>query len=109
MIARPGYAVAADVLPVVAYACVLQGVYTMLVGPIFLRRRTAILPLLTVASALTSVGLNILLIPRIGVMGAAWSTLVAYGLFATLTYLVARRCTPCGSMPTAWWPSRPSA
>lgn len=94
VIARPGYAVAAQVLPVVAFACVLQGVYTMLVGPIFLRRRTALLPALTVASAAANVLINIILIPRIGVMGAAWATLTAYALFASLTFLVARRIYP---------------
>jgi O-antigen/teichoic acid export membrane protein len=94
VIARPGYAVAAQVLPVVAFASVMQGVYTMLVGPIFLRRRTALLPLLTVASAATNVLINLYLIPRIGVMGSAWATLAAYSLFAALTFAVSRRVYP---------------
>jgi O-antigen/teichoic acid export membrane protein len=53
-----------------------------------------VLPLLTVSSAATSIGLNVLLIPRIGVMGAAWSTLAAYGLMAVLTFTVARTTYP---------------
>ena len=94
VIAKPGYALSAQVLPIVAVASVCQGMYTMLVGVIFLRRRTAMLPLLTVTSAGVNVLMNIVLIPRIGVLGAAWSTLTAYALFATLTLLVARRMYP---------------
>ena len=94
VIAPPEYGVAATVLPVVALASVCQGLYTMFVGAIFLRRRTAVLPLLTVSSAAASIGLNVLLIPRIGVMGAAWSTLAAYGLMAVLTFAVARTAYP---------------
>jgi O-antigen/teichoic acid export membrane protein len=91
---RQAYAVAADVVPVIAFACAAQGTYTMLVGPIFLRRRTGFLPLMTVSSAVANVGLNIVLVPRIGVIGAAWATLGAYALFALLTYLYARRVYP---------------
>lgn len=91
---RQAYEVAAEVLPVIAFACACQGIYTMLVGPIFLRRRTSVLPVLTVTSALANVGTNILLVPRLGVMGAAWATLAAYALFALLTYLYARRVYP---------------
>jgi O-antigen/teichoic acid export membrane protein len=91
---RQAYAVAAEVLPVIAFASACQGIYTMLVGPIFLRRRTAALPFLTVTSAVANIGTNIALVPRIGVMGAAWATLVAYALFAVLTYLYARRVYP---------------
>lgn len=91
---RQAYEVAAEVLPVIAFACACQGIYTMLVGPIFLRRRTAVLPFLTVTSAVVNVGANILLVPRLGVMGAAWATLAAYALFALLTYVYARRVYP---------------
>lgn len=94
IIARPGYEVAAQVIPVVAFASVAQALYIMLVGPIFLRRQTAVLPILTVASAATNVLMNVLLIPRIGVMGAAWATLAAYLLFAVLTFILAQRIYP---------------
>ena len=70
VIANPGYAVAAQVLPVVAFGAACQAVYTMLVGIIFLRRRTKQLPLITMVSAVANVVLNVLLIPIYGVMGA---------------------------------------
>lgn len=85
---------AARVTPVVAYASVAYGIYYMVVSVIFLRRRTRALPLLTMAAGAANVGLNLLLIPRIGVMGAAWATLVGYGLLAALTIWYARRVYP---------------
>jgi O-antigen/teichoic acid export membrane protein len=94
VIARPSYEMAADVLPVVAVGSAFQAMYTMLVGLIFLRRRTGYLPLITMVSAAVNVGLNLLLIPRFGIMGAAWTTLVAYVLFAVLTWQFARRVYP---------------
>ncbi len=94
VLARPGYEVAAVVLPIVAFASAFQGIYTMFVSVIFLRRRTLILPLITAASAAANIGLNLLLIPIFGVVGAAWSTLAAYVLFAALTYAAASRIYP---------------
>jgi O-antigen/teichoic acid export membrane protein len=94
VLARPGYEVAAVVLPIVAFASAFQGLYTMFVSVIFLRRRTVILPLITAASAAVNIGLNLLLIPILGVVGAAWSTLAAYVLFAALTYVAASRMYP---------------
>ncbi len=86
--------VAATVIPVVAAASLVYGLYFMIVSTIFLRRRTAGLPLLTLAAAAANVGANIVLIPRIGVMGAAWSTLIGYGVLTALTWWYATRSYP---------------
>jgi O-antigen/teichoic acid export membrane protein len=86
--------VAAEVIPIVAAASLVYGLYFMLVSVVFLRRRTAGLPLLTLAAGAANVGANLLLIPRLGVMGAAWSTLVGYAVLAALTGWYARRDFP---------------
>ena len=85
------YAGAVDVIRVVAFASVLQGLYTMLVTVVFLSKRTGRLALLTLSSALLNVALNLVLIPSLGIMGAAWSTLAAYAFFAAATWWYARR------------------
>ena len=92
--ADPRYAVAAQVMPIIAFGAACQAAYTMLVGIVFLRRQTKYLPAITVASAVANVGLNLLLIPLLGVIGAALTTLVAYLVFAALTYVFARRMYP---------------
>jgi O-antigen/teichoic acid export membrane protein len=86
--------VAATVIPVVAAASVVYGLYFMLVSTVFLRRRTAGLPILTLVAGAANVGANVLLIPVIGVMGAAWSTLIGYGALTALTWWYAKRSFP---------------
>jgi O-antigen/teichoic acid export membrane protein len=85
---------AVDVIPVVAVASLAHGLYFMVVSTIFLRRRTAGLPLLTLLAGLANVGVNALLIPRLGIMGAAWATLVGYCVLAAATWWYAARAYP---------------
>jgi O-antigen/teichoic acid export membrane protein len=85
---------AARVTPVVALASTAYGLYYIVVSAIFLARRTRVLPLLTIAAGAANVGLNVLLIPRIGIMGAAWATLAGYAMLATLSIWYARRVFP---------------
>jgi O-antigen/teichoic acid export membrane protein len=94
VVARPGYEEAADILPIVAFASVLQGMYIMFVTVVFLMKRTGRLAGITVTSALLNVFLNFVLIPRFGIAGAAWATFGAYLFFAGSTYLFARRMYP---------------
>jgi O-antigen/teichoic acid export membrane protein len=86
--------VAATVIPIVAAASLVYGLYFMLVATVFLRRRTAGLPILTLVAGVANVGANVLLIPAIGVMGAAWSTLIGYGVLTALTWWYAARGFP---------------
>jgi O-antigen/teichoic acid export membrane protein len=86
--------VAATVIPIVAAASLVYGLYFMLVATVFLRRRTAGLPILTLIAGAANVAANILLIPAIGVMGAAWSTLIGYGVLTALTWWYAARSFP---------------
>jgi len=89
-----GASVAAVVTPLIAVACLVQGFYFMAVSPIFLQRRTAILPIFTLAGGALNVGLNILLIPMIGVVGAGWSTIAGYAALTAGTLWYARRGYP---------------
>ncbi|HEX2194082.1 MAG TPA: oligosaccharide flippase family protein [Candidatus Limnocylindria bacterium] len=86
--------VAADVVPVVAAASLVYGLYFMLVSTIFLRHRTGILPLMTLVAGMVNVGANVILIPSLGLMGAAWSTLIGYSALTALTWWYAARAFP---------------
>jgi O-antigen/teichoic acid export membrane protein len=94
LVARPGYEAAADVLPVIAFASVIQGAYTMFVTVVFFVKRTGPLAFITFGSAALNVLLNVILIPSFGILGAAWATVGAYAFFAAATYLYARRLYP---------------
>ena len=82
------------VTPLVAFACLMQALYLMAVSPVFLQRRTQALPLLTLAAGACNVGMNMVLIPRIGILGAGWATIGGYGLLALLTIAYAGRTYP---------------
>lgn len=56
-------------------------------GGISLRMRTKYLAIHSWLAALLNVGLNLVLIPRFGMLGAAWASMIAY-TFLTLAYLV---------------------
>jgi O-antigen/teichoic acid export membrane protein len=94
VIAPPTYAQAVDVMRIVAFAAAFYGLYVMLVGVIMLTRRTGFLPVITVAAAVTNIAANVVLIPRIGILGAAWATFLAFALYAFATYAYARRRFP---------------
>jgi O-antigen/teichoic acid export membrane protein len=87
-------AAAADVVPIVALASLVYGIYFMVVSSLFLLHRTRVLPLLSAAAGAVNVAVNIALIPRIGITGAAWATLAGYGALTLGTYLYARRAYP---------------
>jgi O-antigen/teichoic acid export membrane protein len=91
LVADAEYARSATVIPVIALGYACQALYFVTVTPIFFTRRTQWLPLLTACSAALNVGLNLLLIPRHGMMGAAWATLAAFAFLFAATAIVARR------------------
>jgi O-antigen/teichoic acid export membrane protein len=85
---------AIDVAVIVTFASLVYGLYFMLVSTIFLRRRTSALPLITLAAGLTNVAFNLLLIPRLGITGAAWSTLAGYLVLGAATWWYGARSYP---------------
>jgi O-antigen/teichoic acid export membrane protein len=76
---------AAAVTPWIALGVMFQGIY--LVGSIGLviTKRTKVYPLSTGAAAAASVLANVLLIPRYGILGAAWANAIAYATLAAAT------------------------
>jgi len=86
-IAPPPYGAGIQIVPVILLAYLLYGLsYPLNVG-IMLRDRTQYLPVIGWGAAGVCLGLNIWWIPRFGMLGAAWATVVSYGLWtAGITY-----------------------
>jgi O-antigen/teichoic acid export membrane protein len=82
---------AADVTTVAAIGFALQAASLMLASSLYLHRDTAIIPLTTFAAVGVNIAVNLALIPRLGIMGAAWATVAAYGTLALMTGILARR------------------
>ncbi len=89
----PGYAGAALVAPILGIGGIFQGLYYVYVGALFYQRDNRLLPFITGTAAIVNVGLNVVLIPRWGIAGAAWATLVGYLVLLAGTRWAANRLT----------------
>jgi O-antigen/teichoic acid export membrane protein len=90
----PKYAAAPSVIPGIAVGVLLQGVYLLTSIGLNLTKKTGYYPVSTAVAAAASVLLNLALIPRFGILGAAWANAAAYGVQAALAYYFARRFYP---------------
>jgi O-antigen/teichoic acid export membrane protein len=91
---NPAFHAAAPIIPVVALAYLLHGVFLLTSVGIGIARQARYYPMVTGAAAATNVAANFILIPRFGAMGAAWATVLAYLVMALLGFLFSRRVFP---------------
>jgi O-antigen/teichoic acid export membrane protein len=87
----PEFADARFVTGFSAFAYVLYGAFTILTTGLNLESQTRRVPLVMATAAIANVALNLALVPLIGYMGAAVSTLLSYGLLALLGGIVSQR------------------
>lgn len=91
VLANPRFHEAARVVPVIAGGYFFFALYMIVSTPIFHARRTGIVPLISVGAAVVNVLVNLALIPRFGIMGAACATFAAYLCMAAVARLVGAR------------------
>jgi len=80
-----------DIVPVIVLAYIFYGFYLNFSAGIYLEERTRYLMPINAAGALITIIGNALLIPTMQLMGAAYTTLLAYGVMMALIYMVAQR------------------
>ena len=81
-------------MPIVALAGLCEGLrYVVTIG-IAYQKRPIIRSAAMGAAALVNVGLNVLLIPTYGMMGAAWATLAGFMVLIAVEFVVSRRFYP---------------
>jgi O-antigen/teichoic acid export membrane protein len=90
----PTYRSAAFIIPIIALSTLFYGIYNIFTIGISIKRKTWFVVVFTSASALVNVGLNLVLIPHYGAMGAAMSTLLAYTFLSMIAYIVNQRIYP---------------
>lgn len=90
----PKYASAPAVIPGIAIGVLLQGVYLLTSIGLNITKNTQYYPVSTGAAAAASVALNLVLIPRYGILGAAWANAAAYGVQAVVAYRFSQRLYP---------------
>jgi O-antigen/teichoic acid export membrane protein len=81
-LASDKYASAASILPWVIGGMVVDGTNTMLGAGLFIHRKTRTIMTIVLSSAVLNIGLNFILVPRIGIQGAAIATLICYTVAA---------------------------
>lgn len=96
MMTTPPFHGAAAVMPWIAVSVVLQGLYLVTSIGLNITKRTEFYPMATGLAAATSVGANLALVPRYGVIGAAMANVLSYGVLAAVSALFAHRVYPVG-------------
>lgn len=84
--ALKSYWSAAQIIPLLALAAVLDSASRVLNIGITLKRRTIYAPIVICAALAVNVALNFVLIPRYRALGATVSTLISYVVFCALRY-----------------------
>jgi O-antigen/teichoic acid export membrane protein len=94
LLVGPAFADSRLVVPFSAFAYVLYGVYSVVAVGLNIRSQTRWVSLAMGIAAALSIGLNLLLIPLVGMLGAALATLVAYAVLAVTTAAFGQRYYP---------------
>jgi O-antigen/teichoic acid export membrane protein len=91
LLLKPEYLAALPVVPLIACAFAIQGVYQLTSIGLNLTNRTEFYPVSTIAAALSSVALGLWLIPRYGLTGAGLTVLFSYATQAGIAYALSQR------------------
>lgn len=91
---HPDYWSGLAVVPWVLLAYVFNGAYLNFVIGVYLEKKTKYVPYVTGVGAVVNVAANFALIPSLGIMGAAYATLVSYAVIAVGMYFASQRFYP---------------
>lgn len=83
-----------SIVPYLLLAYWFQGWYVNFTAGIFIAEQTRKLPLITLAGAVITVSMNTLLIPIIGMQGAALATVACYATMSMMIFYYSRRYMP---------------
>lgn len=94
IMADPEFWEAYTVVPIIAITYLLWGARTVLEVGVLLKRKTGAIAWYMFAGAAINVGLNFAWIPRHGMMGAAYATLVSFAVVITIDCVYNRKLYP---------------
>jgi O-antigen/teichoic acid export membrane protein len=87
----PKYAFAAEIVPILPLAGLFQGLYYVYVAVLFYYKENRLVPVITIVSGIVNIALNWLWLPKLGLVGAVWATVVAYAVLLVGVRWAARR------------------
>jgi O-antigen/teichoic acid export membrane protein len=94
LVVGPDYAAGGGVIAWTAVGVLLQGVYLLTSIGLNITKHTQYYPVSTIAGAACNVALNFVLIPRFGIIGAAWANAAGYAVQAAVAYVWSQRFYP---------------
>jgi O-antigen/teichoic acid export membrane protein len=94
LLVGPEFELSRFIIPFSAFAYVLYGAYSIVASGLGIVGRTPLVATIMAVAAASAVVLNLVLIPLIGIFGAAVSTLASYLLLAVLSGAVSQRHFP---------------
>lgn len=95
VLASPDFAAAAEVVPILVFGGVANGIYLLFVNALFFERRAVgLIPIGTLTAGVASVASSLLLVPTYGPFGAAAGALLAQTIATVLIATLARRHDP---------------
>ena len=94
ILVAPNFYQCYQVIPLLVCAALFQGFYYICVLGIFQKEKTFWLPFLTGFAAIMNIGLNFVLIPRYGMVGASFATTVSYFVWVCLVAYISQKVYP---------------
>lgn len=88
---NPDYWQASSYIPILAFGILIYGAGLILATPINVFRKTIYISLGTLFSGIANIACNLLLIPKIGIMGAAFASLICYITVSLFFYFTAQK------------------
>lgn len=85
---------AQSIVPVIALSYIFFGLEEIFSAGFYIKSKTGLLVPIALTPLLLNISLNLYLIPRYGIMGAAAVTLFSYFLFAFFSYIIGNKIFP---------------
>ncbi|MDI6780119.1 MAG: polysaccharide biosynthesis C-terminal domain-containing protein [Bacteroidota bacterium] len=90
-IIHPDYWSGLNIVPIILLAYLFNGLSLTFSAGIYIQKKTRYLPFITLIAAIANVVFNFLLIPMLGIMGAAFATLISYVVMAVTMYYYSQK------------------
>ncbi|NLE50701.1 MAG: oligosaccharide flippase family protein [Chloroflexi bacterium] len=87
------------IVPLVVLGYTINGLVARFMDVLLLHKRTGVVPLTTIAAGVANIAFNLIAIPRLGIIGAAYGTIFGYSVRLALTAYYAARTAP---LPFEW-------
>lgn len=93
LMASKHFQAAINVIPIISFAFVFSGLYYFFINTLFLKK-TYLVAIVTISSALLGLMLNLILIPKFGNIGAAFASLGSFLISSVLALILSIKVKP---------------